>query len=113
MLTKNTYSQVSVKVAAAVITAVIIGLGSLGFVKVDEKVSQEQLEIHCSHNERDFQQLKWELGAQRSTVAKQEKVIEAQEAEIKDLKSIMQSIDGKFNLIMFRLESIEKKIDKQ
>ena len=112
-MTLSRFSEISYKVAGTVIASIILGLGGLtyGFT-VGNKVEKPQFELHCLANERDFSQFQWELTAQRSAFDEQKQQVERLQYENQELKALLQDINGKFELIMFRLERIEKKIDK-
>ena len=113
MTIKNTFSEISYKVAGTVIASIILGLGGLtyGFT-VGNKVEKSSFDLHCLSNDRDFSQFQWEMGTQRSVNEVLLTEVEAVKKENQKLKIILEDINGKFNLIMYRLERIERKIDK-
>jgi len=108
-MTLSRFSEISQKTAAGIIGAIIIAMGGITYAN---KLDKSQFDVHCVDNERDFSQFQWELTAQRSAFNEQKQQVEKLQYENQELKALLQDINGKFELIMFRLESIEKKIDK-
>ena len=53
-----TFSRVSHKIAAGVITAAIIGLFTVSMSAISSKVDEEKFMQHCTENERELERLK-------------------------------------------------------
>jgi predicted RNase H-like nuclease (RuvC/YqgF family) len=108
-MTLSRFSEISQKAAAGIIGAVILAMGGITYAN---KLNKAEFEVHCISNERDFKQVQWELSVQRSAFEKQQQELEKVKEENQQLKIILEDINGKFNLIMHRLDRIERKIDK-
>jgi len=108
-MTLSRFSEISQKTAAGIIGAIIIAMGGITYAN---KLNKSEFDTHCVANERDFSQFQWELSAQRGQIQKQSVKIETLQLENQELKLILSDINGKFTLIVHRLNEIEKKIDK-
>jgi hypothetical protein len=54
---KDSFSQVSVRVAATIIAAAVIGLFGVGYAFISDKVDKETYEKHCAENERRIKEI--------------------------------------------------------
>lgn len=65
MTTKNeTLSQLSIKIAAGVIMAAILGLGSIGYAFMCDKVDVKTYEKHCIENAKEFERMQNQINQQ-------------------------------------------------
>lgn len=84
---QNTISDFALKVAAAVITAVIIGLGTTGFIFVTDKVSKDEFEKHCIENERKHSQLQQQVNQQLEVNAELLKALNRIDLKVQEVKT--------------------------
>ena len=78
----TTISQLQMKIAAGVITGIILGLGATGFAFIDGKANKSSLEAHCHDNERVENAIYWQIQEQRGTIEKNWKRQEAFNSKI-------------------------------
>jgi hypothetical protein len=64
MNTKLDVSQITVKVAGTVIAAAIIGLSTIGYAFMSDKVDKETFEKHCIENTKDFERMQNQIDQQ-------------------------------------------------
>ena len=64
MNAKLDVSQITVKVAGAVIAAAIIGLSTIGYAFMCDKVDKETFEKHCIENTKDFERMQNQIDQQ-------------------------------------------------
>ena len=65
MTTKNeTFSQIQIKVTAIVIASAILGLGTIGYAFMCDKVDVKTYEKHCIENAREFDRMQNQINQQ-------------------------------------------------
>jgi septal ring factor EnvC (AmiA/AmiB activator) len=64
MNAKLDVSQITVKVAGTVIAAAIIGLSTIGYAFMSDKVDKETFEKHCIENAKDFERMQNQIDQQ-------------------------------------------------
>ncbi len=68
MIQKNeTFAQISSKVASGVILAVILGLGTIGYAFMSDKVDRKTYETHCAEIQKNFEKLQQQINQQSTS----------------------------------------------
>ena len=76
----RTFSEISIRVAGAVITAIVIGLAGISYAFISDKVDQETFNRHCIENSVEFERVRKDIQkqeqGQEARMAKQDQLNE-------------------------------------
>ncbi|MDX9848861.1 MAG: hypothetical protein RBT74_17925 [Tenuifilaceae bacterium] len=88
MTTKqHTFSDFSLKVAATVIAAIIIGMGTAGASFISDKVSKAEFEQHCRDEEKKRQEMQRQIDGQLQINAELLKALNGIDVKLQEVKT--------------------------